>query len=120
MRFVRSLSIAAVVLLGFVLFLSAYTVNQTEQVIITQFGRPVGKPITSPGLHLKLPFIQQVIRFDQRYLAWMGRWLKCRLRTRPMCKWRPSRVGASRIQCSTTSASGMSEAHSPDSRIFWA
>jgi membrane protease subunit HflC len=72
MRFVRSLSIAAVVLLGFVLFLSAYTVNQTEQVIITQFGKPVGEPITSPGLHLKLPFIQQVTRFDQRYLAWDG------------------------------------------------
>ena len=54
------------------MFLSVYTVNQTEQVIITQFGRPVGEPITSAGLHLKLPLIQQVIRFDQRYLAWDG------------------------------------------------
>ena len=52
--------------------ISVYTVNQAEQVIITQFGRPVGEPITSPGLHLKLPFIQQVIRFDRRYLAWDG------------------------------------------------
>ncbi len=72
MRSMRSLLIAAVILMGFVLFLSAYTVNQAEQVIITQFGRPVGEPITSPGLHLKLPFIQQVIRFDRRYLAWDG------------------------------------------------
>lgn len=68
----RSLSIAAVIVMGWVLLLSAYTVDQTEQVILTQFGRPVGEPVTSPGLHLKLPFIQQVIRFDKRYLAWDG------------------------------------------------
>lgn len=55
-----------------IVFLSAYTVNQTEQVIITQFGRPIGEPITSPGLNFKLPFIQQVNRFDKRYLAWDG------------------------------------------------
>jgi membrane protease subunit HflC len=54
------------------LFLSAYTVNQAEQVIITQFGRPVGDPITDPGLHFKLPFVQDVNRFDKRYLAWDG------------------------------------------------
>ena len=72
MRPVPSLAIAAVILIGLGLFLSTYTVNQTEQVIITQFGRPVGQPITDPGLHLKVPFIQQVIRFDKRYLAWDG------------------------------------------------
>ncbi|MBL1262257.1 protease modulator HflC [Candidatus Methylomicrobium oryzae] len=54
------------------LFLSAYTVNQAEQVIITQFGRPIGDPITEPGLHFKLPFVQDVNRFDKRYLAWDG------------------------------------------------
>lgn len=53
-------------------FLSTYTVNQTEQVIITQFGKPVGDPITTPGLHFKLPFIHQVNSFDKRYLAWDG------------------------------------------------
>jgi membrane protease subunit HflC len=58
--------------MGWVLLLSAYTVDQTEQVIITQFGRPIGEPVTSPGLHLKLPFIQRVIRFDKRYLGWDG------------------------------------------------
>jgi membrane protease subunit HflC len=72
MRRRRSLLIAAVIVMGLVLFGSAYTVKQTEQVIITQFGRPVGEPVTSPGLHLKLPFIQQVIRFDKRYLGWDG------------------------------------------------
>ena len=61
-----------VVIVGLVFFLSAYTVDQTEQVIITQFGRPVGEPIIEPGLHFKLPFVQQVNSFDKRYLAWDG------------------------------------------------
>ncbi|QWF72406.1 protease modulator HflC [Methylomonas paludis] len=51
---------------------SSYTVNQTEQVVITQFGSPVGEPVTSAGLHFKLPFIQQINSFDKRYLAWDG------------------------------------------------
>ena len=54
------------------LSVSTYTVNQTEQVILTQFGSPVGDPVTSPGLHFKMPFIQQVNSFDKRYLAWDG------------------------------------------------
>lgn len=49
-----------------------YRVNETEQVIITQFGRPVSGPITSPGLHAKVPFIQTVRRFDKRVLEWDG------------------------------------------------
>ena len=59
-------------LLLFVLFSAAYTVNPTEQVIVTQFGRPVGEPVTEPGLHFKLPIVQQVNRIDKRYLAWDG------------------------------------------------
>ncbi|MCQ8127068.1 protease modulator HflC [Methylomonas rivi] len=58
--------------LAFTAYLSAFTVNQAEQVIITQFGRPIGDPITEPGLHFKLPFVQQVNSFDKRYLAWDG------------------------------------------------
>jgi modulator of FtsH protease HflC len=52
-------AVFAVVLVLF-LFLSGafYTVDQTEQVIITQFGQPVGDPITEPGLHFKIPFVQ--------------------------------------------------------------
>src|SRR5207249_10467881 len=49
-----------------------YAVYQTEQVIITQFGKPVGDPITDPGLHFKLPFIQEVNRIDKRFLEWDG------------------------------------------------
>jgi modulator of FtsH protease HflC len=55
-----------------VLYQSIFTINQTEQVIITQFGKPIGAPITTPGLHFKMPFIQQVNSFDKRYLAWDG------------------------------------------------
>jgi len=56
----------------------AYTVDQTEQVFITEFGKPVGNPINSDpanneaGLHWKLPFIQQVNRIEKRILAWDG------------------------------------------------
>src|SRR6476469_10336031 len=49
-----------------------YIVHQTEQVIITQFGKPIGGPATEPGLHLKLPLIQEVNRIDKRFLEWDG------------------------------------------------
>jgi len=49
-----------------------YRVDESEQVIITQFGKPVSDPITSPGLHVKVPFIQTVRRFDKRVLEWDG------------------------------------------------
>jgi modulator of FtsH protease HflC len=58
----------AAMLLGSV----CYTVDQTEQVIITQFGKPVGDPIIEPGLHFKTPFIQEVNRLDKRFLEWDG------------------------------------------------
>ena len=51
---------------------SMYTVNEVEQVIITQFGEPVGDPITTPGLHFKVPFIQVANFFDKRFLEWDG------------------------------------------------
>ncbi|MEP7015365.1 MAG: protease modulator HflC [Verrucomicrobiota bacterium] len=49
-----------------------FAVYQTEQVIITQFGKPVGEPITDPGLHFKLPIIQEINRIDKRFLEWDG------------------------------------------------
>ncbi|TWU15645.1 protease modulator HflC [Allorhodopirellula heiligendammensis] len=54
-------------------FTATYTVDETEQVIITQFGKPVGDPITAAGLHLKLPFVQDVTRIEKRMLEWDGR-----------------------------------------------
>ncbi|GGB62363.1 protein HflC [Roseibium aquae] len=51
---------------------AVYTVSETEQAIITQFGKPVGEPVTTSGLKLKLPFIQDVNRIDRRVLEWDG------------------------------------------------
>ena len=52
--------------------LSVYTLSETEQAVLTQFGRPVGGVVTAPGLHLKVPFIQEVHRFDKRWLEYDG------------------------------------------------
>jgi membrane protease subunit HflC len=63
----------AVVILGLiVLFSATFIVDETEQAIITQFGKPVGDPIVEPGFHLKIPIIQKVHFFDKRFLAWDG------------------------------------------------
>lgn len=55
-----------------VLFLSAYVVDETEQVVITQFGKVIGVPITTPGLKFKVPFIQKATYFPKNLLAWDG------------------------------------------------
>jgi membrane protease subunit HflC len=60
------------ILLLFGVLGSFYAVDQTEQVIITQFGKPVGDPITEPGLHFKLPLVQTISRIDKRFLEWDG------------------------------------------------
>jgi membrane protease subunit HflC len=49
-----------------------YQVDETEQVIVTQFGEPVRGAVTTPGLKMKVPFIQTVRRFDKRILEWDG------------------------------------------------
>ena len=49
-----------------------YIVTETNQVIITQFGRPMGKMVTRPGIHLKLPIIQKANYFEKRWLEWDG------------------------------------------------
>jgi len=51
---------------------STYTVSEVEQAVITQFGKPVGDPVTSAGLKLKVPFIQDVNLIDKRVLEWDG------------------------------------------------
>lgn len=55
-----------------VLWLSVYTVSETEQAILVQFGRPVGGVVIEPGLHFKVPVIQTVHRFDKRWLEYDG------------------------------------------------
>jgi len=62
--------IAALVLGFFIIGQPFYTVNETEQAIITQFGRPVGDAVTDAGLHFKAPFIQTVNSFPKNLLEW--------------------------------------------------
>lgn len=73
MKATKSL-IALALLTVFVLTLnnSLYTVDEVEQVIITQFGKPIGNPIVDAGLHVKMPFIQEVNTIDKRVLEWDG------------------------------------------------
>ena len=58
---------ALVVALG-----SFYTVDTAEQAVVLQFGRPVGEPVTEPGMHFKTPFVQEVRYFDKRIQPWDG------------------------------------------------
>jgi membrane protease subunit HflC len=62
--------LAAIVII--ILWSSVYTVTETDQVILTQFGKPIGGLISDPGLHMKLPLIQVVHRFDKRWLEFNG------------------------------------------------
>jgi len=68
-------SISLFVLIGFIVLIGLdgfYIVDETEQVIITQFGDPVGEAVTDPGLKFKIPFAQTANYFDERYLEWDG------------------------------------------------
>ncbi|MDP2423693.1 MAG: protease modulator HflC [Bacteroidales bacterium] len=66
------LMIAMFVLFAFVVGSGFFILDETQQAIITQFGKPVGDPRTKPGMQFKVPFIQKVQFFDKRYLAWDG------------------------------------------------
>jgi modulator of FtsH protease HflC len=71
--FLRSpVRLGALALALVLLAASTYTLEEREHAVITQFGAPVGDAVTSPGLHFRIPFIQQVNRIDRRYLAWDG------------------------------------------------
>jgi membrane protease subunit HflC len=69
----KVIAIVVVLVLGaYVTASSIYTVNEVEQMIITQFGKPVGEPVTTAGLKLKVPFIQDINPIDKRILEWDG------------------------------------------------
>lgn len=71
----KLIKVVAVLLLVAVTYAATsaiYTVNEVEQVIITQFGKPVGDPVTEAGLKIKLPFVQEVNAIDKRVLEWDG------------------------------------------------
>ena len=69
-----TLYIAVVLILLVIIVLSSafYSIDETQQVVITQFGKPVGDPIKQAGLHFKVPFIQDVNYFEKRLLEWDG------------------------------------------------
>lgn len=68
----NKLILILVIILVMIGLSGVYVVQEPEQVIITQFGKPVGDPINTPGLKLKIPFIQKVHRFEKRFLEWDG------------------------------------------------
>jgi membrane protease subunit HflC len=64
--------LVAAVVAAYVVMSSVYTVSEVEQMIITQFGKPVGEPVTTAGLKIKVPFIQDINPIDKRVLEWDG------------------------------------------------
>ncbi len=68
----RAGTLILAVIIALVAMNAAYVVNEYEQVIITQFGKPIGTPISTPGLKVKMPFVQVVQRFEKRFLEWDG------------------------------------------------
>ena len=73
MKIERWIPIGVAIIIGLTVLTSAlYIVDEAQQVIITEFGQPIGKPIIRAGLYIKKPFIQKVNYFDKRLLTWDG------------------------------------------------
>ena len=69
MKFTLKAAIISIsVVIVIVLYSGFYTLEEGQQAIIVQFGRPVGETVTEAGLHIKLPFVQEVRRFEKRLL----------------------------------------------------
>ena len=66
------LALIPIILLFWAAYVCSYVVEETDQVIITQFGKPIGDPQTEAGLHWKVPFIQEINRIEKRFLPWDG------------------------------------------------
>ena len=60
------------IVIVFVIAGGTYVVDESMQAVILQFGKPVGDPVTEPGLHFKMPFVQEARMFEKRVLAWDG------------------------------------------------
>jgi len=69
---IKIVTLAIVAIAAVLIFSSAYVVDETEQVVITQFGRIVGEPVKEPGLNFKIPFIQVANYFPKNLLEWDG------------------------------------------------
>ncbi|EIC5074520.1 protease modulator HflC [Vibrio parahaemolyticus] len=74
MKLIKKGVIAALILgTSFSVYNALYTVSEVQQVIVTQFGKPIGKPIVNAGLKIKVPYIQEINTIDKRVLEWDGR-----------------------------------------------
>ncbi|MBW1916288.1 MAG: protease modulator HflC [Deltaproteobacteria bacterium] len=67
-----NISSILIIIILFVFLSSVYVVDETEQIIITQFGKAIGEPTTEPGIGFKIPVIQKINRFPKNLLAWDG------------------------------------------------
>jgi len=70
--FLKIIGILAVLAVIMAMSGAVYVVSETKQVVITQFGKPVGEPVVTAGLHFKMPFIQRAQYFEKRLLEWDG------------------------------------------------
>ena len=71
-KIIRTIGIVIVIALIVTVANGFYVLEEGKQAVITQFGRPVGQPITEAGLHFKTPFVQEATYFDKRILIWDG------------------------------------------------
>jgi membrane protease subunit HflC len=69
---IKGLILIIVIAVGVIGFASAYTVDETEQVVVTQFGKVVGTPRIEPGLYFRIPFIQHTNYFPKNLQQWDG------------------------------------------------
>jgi membrane protease subunit HflC len=69
---IKGIAIVGLIVLAVLVYNAAFTVDETEQAIVTQFGRIIGAPDTSPGLKFKIPFIQKANFFNKNILSWDG------------------------------------------------
>ncbi|OPL09427.1 MAG: protease modulator HflC [delta proteobacterium ML8_D] len=72
MKYISTFTIIVIIIAASVVGGVFFIVDETQQVIVTQFGKPVGESITTPGLQMKLPFIQKAHYVEKRFMAWDG------------------------------------------------
>ena len=101
-------------IVAFVLINAIYTVNEVQQIIVTQFGKPIGEPVTTAGLKVKVPFIQVSTRSTNGSWNGMVPLRICQPRTSCIFLLIFSRVGGSSIHYSTFYVCVMSVVHNPD------
>jgi len=68
----KSIYLVILAVIAFAIYGAAYTVDETQQAVITQFGKIIGAPVKDSGLHFKIPFVQKANYFNKNLLEWDG------------------------------------------------